>query len=116
MWQDALKQAANFNNPGFAGYTDWRMPNIKELSNLIDYSCLTGEQVGIDPTAFPQAAPDIWSNTPGATTLSNGAKDPLIPVYYNSAWMVYFNQGKLLNERIDDPANQHYVRLVRNAN
>ena len=117
-WQGALKETQKFNAAGgFVAHADWRMPNIKELGNLIDYSCLNGDQVGIDPSVFPLAAADVWSNTPGAAARSNGAKPP---VYFNTAWMVYFNQGKLLDEPIDDPdpknASLHYVRLVRDVN
>ncbi len=34
-WIDALSTC---NNLDFAGYTDWRLPNVIELTSLIDYS------------------------------------------------------------------------------
>lgn len=33
-WQQALKFAENFE---FAGYSDWRLPNAKELHSIVDY-------------------------------------------------------------------------------
>ena len=33
-WNDALIRCNNFD---FAGYTDWRLPNVRELLSLIDY-------------------------------------------------------------------------------
>ena len=34
-WQDALVYAENAE---FAGYDDWRLPNVKELQGIVDYS------------------------------------------------------------------------------
>ncbi len=34
-WQNALSYAENLN---FAGYTDWRLPNAKELQSIVDYT------------------------------------------------------------------------------
>jgi hypothetical protein len=37
-WQDALDYIACLNNHGYAGSSDWRLPNRKELFSLIDRS------------------------------------------------------------------------------
>lgn len=37
-WVDALAWAEEMNAQNFLGYSDWRLPNIKELQSLIDYT------------------------------------------------------------------------------
>jgi len=44
-WWDALAQPDILNSAQFGGYADWRLPNIKELYSLIDFS-------GIDPSGY----------------------------------------------------------------
>ena len=45
-WKDALAYAENST---YAGYTDWRLPNVKELQGIVDYS---GVFPAIDSTKF----------------------------------------------------------------
>lgn len=35
IWEDALSYAENFE---FAGHNDWRLPNVKELQSILDYT------------------------------------------------------------------------------
>lgn len=40
-WENALIYAENSN---LAGYTDWRLPNVKELQSIVDYNYAPGAQ------------------------------------------------------------------------
>ncbi len=44
-WWDAMDYPATLNGQNFGGYNDWRLPSIKELYSLIDFS-------GIDPSGY----------------------------------------------------------------
>jgi hypothetical protein len=65
-WETALAYAENYD---YAGYDDWRLPNIKELQSIVDYS---GIFPAIDPifniTGITNEAgnsdyPYFWSST-----------------------------------------------------
>lgn len=79
-WDAALSYAENLT---LAGYSDWRLPNVKELQTLTDYTLTTATSVtGIKPslnrTLFPSAtATAYWSST----TLKSTATE---------AWLVEF--------------------------
>ena len=37
-WEDALQWAQTKNNENYLGYTDWRLPDAKELQSIVDYT------------------------------------------------------------------------------
>lgn len=37
-WKDALALVQTYNSSSFAGYSDWRLPNTKELQSIVDYT------------------------------------------------------------------------------
>jgi len=47
---------------GFAGFDDWRIPNVKELQSIVDYE---HTDPSIDPIFGPTAASFYWSSTTG---------------------------------------------------
>lgn len=70
-WEEALNYAENFE---YAGYSDWRLPDVKELQSIIDYkrSPSTTNSAAIDPlftcTGITNEAgeadyPSYWSST-----------------------------------------------------
>jgi hypothetical protein len=79
LWQEALNYAENYE---FAGYSDWRLPNVKELQSVVDYSRApnTSDSAAIDPLfncseieneAGQKDYPFYWSST----THSNWSTD-----------------------------------------
>ena len=64
-WNDAMEIPAKFNQKSYAGYNDWRVPNIDELKTLIDVV----EDIGENYIAkvFPKNEIGFWSSSPLAT-------------------------------------------------
>lgn len=95
-WDLALQSANNLNNSGgFAGYADWRLPNISELSSLAEEQCA---EPAINLTVFPNTSSQFfWSASPDANNDS-------------ATWFVDFNIGGTGSVARD---GLYPVRLVR---
>ena len=114
-WKQAMAIPKHFRS--YAGYSDWRLPTIKELNTLV--YCSNGKiiqyekdgynskeicgknykQPTIEQSVFPNTASGYWSSSPYANNS-------------NLAWGVYFDYGYV---------NYHYrnntnsVRVVRSG-
>jgi len=95
-WQQALQRADTVNGSGgFAGHSDWRLPNSNELASLVERQCTNP---AINATRFPNTvASYYWSSSPDAYSSA-------------SAWYVYFYNG-YVNDNYK--TSSYYVRLVR---
>jgi hypothetical protein len=53
-WESALAWVQTKNSENYLGYHDWRLPNIKELQSIVDYTRAPGEtnSAAIDPMFF----------------------------------------------------------------
>lgn len=93
-WKQALELSVGYS---YNDSTNWRLPNIKELSSITERSCT---RPSIDLELFPATPPDdFWSSTPSMF-------DP------ERAWVLaFFNSSNSIKEK----NRAIFVRLVRPA-
>lgn len=116
-WQQALQVAADVNSgasnadgdgqAGYAGQTDWRLPNRRELESIVERRCY---RPAINEALFPNTPyePDVdvriskagfvWSSSPYVS-------------HAGSAWVVDFGTGGGVYAELK--TNALRVRLVR---
>ncbi len=99
---------------GFAGYKDWRVPNVKELQSIVDY--------GEDDPAVDRAFNGTSCTTGGCADLRSAACSCThLEIYWSSttdqsdpgvAWFVEFYTGGVINNGFKG-TRYYYVRAVR---
>lgn len=102
-WSATLNRA-QLVNAGTAGekltFSGWRVPNINELTSIIEYQCHTPS---IDTTVFtnmPTTKAAYWSSTP---LIGGGSEN-------NKAWFAEFGTGGTATTL---KTSTRYIRLVR---
>lgn len=94
-WQAALAAVQAANGTTSLGYSDWRLPNAKELASLTDKAC---ESPAINGTVFPATLLGIyWTSSPSGQSA-------------DSAFGVDFSTGALA---VDIKTGSNFIRLVR---
>lgn len=96
------------NEQRFGGYSDWRVPTVKELLSIVDYSVRQGSGPMIDNTYFPNTNPHHYSYWT-STTVDHRP---------GMAWAVNFNygtrgEGDKIFYGMGYATNKYYVRAVR---
>ncbi len=105
-WEDALAYAEAME---FAGYTDWRLPNAKELQSIVDYSRAPGAtgSAAIDPLFNATEVTNeggekdyayYWSSTTHMNHKNGGRNAVYFSFgralgYFNNAWMDVHGAG-----------------------
>lgn len=87
-WPDALSAVADLNRSGFLGFSDWRLPNRRELRSLID----PGAKQPALPTGHPFR--DVFLGWYWTSTTKAGQT-----AY---AWNVHFEGGRMFYSRKDE--------------
>ena len=137
-WNHAIEYPSLFNQDGFAGKRDWRLPTISELSTL--RRCSNGwaheiktignltKNMGVKMASIPKGNSILQVPYYCAEGSSSPALDtdifpstPLYAFYWSSspfandsrlAWIVNFSFG---GDYSDHKNNNNYVRLVRSS-
>jgi Protein of unknown function (DUF1566) len=94
VWADAFAKVATLNATRFAGYADWRVPNVNELHSIVSYSTTNPAT----PLAFN------FGCAPGCTVQTCSCSAPGLGFYwmsntaqpgYGDAWALRLDDGTL---------------------
>lgn len=96
IWKEALDLASNYT---FAGHSDWRLPNIKELISLVVTSCFISSANGNIFPSLERNNAFYWSST-------------LQKNFEGGINVVFLVNGRSSFTTID---SSHFVLLVRSA-
>ena len=112
IW-DWLAQVNTEGGIGFAGYNDWRIPNVKELQSIIDYGT---SDPAVDPAFNRGVSAGCTALGCSATASGSYWSSSTRANFHWSAWIVTFYLGTNFSDyKAFDPSfnNVHFVRAVR---
>lgn len=107
----ALAHVAAVNAASFAGHSDWRIPNVRELRSLVDFS----KSTPATPDAFANGCTPGCSNTSCSCTPTSDffRTSTAWAPFPDNAYVVRFRDGELYHQDVNSAS---YLRLVRGGN
>ena len=110
-WESALAWAQQKNDENYLGYSDWRLPNVKELQSIVDYSR--------SPNTTSSAAIDAVFN---CTEITNVGGETDYSYYWsgtthenwsdvNGGFASYVSFGRALGWMEEPPMSGHYTLM-----
>lgn len=123
-WENALEYSENLE---FANYTDWRLPNAKELQSIVDYSRCPdiADSAAIDPIFEISSItneggggdyPFFWTSTTHIGSLNSGRTAVYVSFgralgYWNGLWIDVHGAGAQRSDpKVGDPNDYPYGR------
>ncbi|HON79264.1 MAG TPA: DUF1566 domain-containing protein, partial [Spirochaetota bacterium] len=95
-WDEAVNACNNLNNSQYRGYSNWRLPSVRELQSLADYA--HGKTPSINEKAFPYTkSKEYWTSTSHANSPGN------------FKWFINFYNGTV---NWNYTTTQYFVRCV----
>ena len=95
-WQNALLYCHSLE---LAGYTDWRLPNVRELQSIVDYG---RSEPALNPVFGTASSPHWWYGSSSS-----------IPVTPDVALYIRFDNGFIGANSPKSADTEVYVRAVR---
>lgn len=112
-WKDALAWAESKNEASYLGYSDWRLPNAKELQSIIDYTrspetsnspsideLFNATEITVSNSDHSVEYPFYWTGTTHKSTSSLSKGDSAVYLsfgralgYQNSEWVDVHGAG-----------------------
>ena len=100
FWCDALTYCEDLT---FAGQSDWRLPNVRELHTLVDFSRASP---AIDTDFFDATSGGEWVHWT-STSIANANGD--------CEWLIFFDTGRLSSVCTSNEQALGHIRAVRDA-
>jgi hypothetical protein len=114
-WDDAISYCNSLSLPTTNGYVDWRLPNIKELTTILD----TSQNPSINLTAFPPGDYSLgfWSSTAAVVDTYAGEAYAWIISFANDLGPGpgYFSKGSDAFRYVRCVRRQGFARPVHNG-
>ena len=116
-WEEALLKAEEANFDAMLSYSDWRLPNVKEIASLTNIACINTEtnnsDIALNPEIFPESSATYWSSTPTRLRLPNTASfAEVAQITSPKAWIMNYKANELRVVAVDITV-PNAVRLVR---